>query len=67
MLLATLANSVGSATSLWLGSRVPPKTLSPRLQRWFDRFGPAVLSLATGTIHRRCPAAGHAAGCGCPN
>ena len=46
LLLATLANSAGSATSLWLGSRVPPKTLSPRLQRWFDRFGPAVLSLA---------------------
>jgi membrane protein YqaA with SNARE-associated domain len=46
LLLATLANSAGSATSLWLGYRAPHKALSPRLERWFTRFGPAVLVLS---------------------
>jgi membrane protein YqaA with SNARE-associated domain len=41
-----LANTAGSATSLWLGYRAPRKELSPRLERWFARFGPAVLLLS---------------------
>ena len=46
LLLATVANTAGSATSLWLGYRAPRKELSPRLERWFARFGPAVLVLS---------------------
>lgn len=46
LLAATLANAVGSASSLWLGRLAPKKELSPRLSRWFDRFGPATLLLA---------------------
>jgi membrane protein YqaA with SNARE-associated domain len=46
LLVATVANSAGSATSIWLGRRVPKKELSPRLARWFERFGPATLLLS---------------------
>ncbi|MCW3480907.1 DedA family protein [Neisseriaceae bacterium JH1-16] len=46
LLVATVANSAGSATSVWLGRRVPKKELSPRLARWFERFGPATLLLS---------------------
>jgi membrane protein YqaA with SNARE-associated domain len=46
LLLATLANSAGSITSLWLGRRAPRKELSPRLEGWFARYGPAVLLLS---------------------
>ncbi|MDN0074399.1 DedA family protein [Crenobacter sp. SG2303] len=44
--VATVANSAGSATSVWLGRRVPAKELSPRVARWFGRFGPATLLLS---------------------
>lgn len=46
LLVATLANSVGSMTSLWLGRRVPPKPLPARAAAWFGRFGPAALLLS---------------------
>ncbi|RMC94239.1 DedA family protein [Aquitalea palustris] len=46
LLLATVANSAGSATSLWLGRVAPKKEVSPRIQRWFERYGPAVLLLS---------------------
>nr|WP_239057973.1 DedA family protein [Crenobacter caeni] len=45
-LTASLANSAGSATSLWLGRRAPRKELPARAARWFARFGPAALVLA---------------------
>lgn len=45
-LTASLANSAGSATSLWLGRRAPRKELPARAARWFGRFGPAALVLA---------------------
>ncbi|MDF0605997.1 DedA family protein [Neisseriaceae bacterium TC5R-5] len=46
LLAATLANSAGSMSSLWLGRLAPPKTLSPHLERSFQRFGPALLVLS---------------------
>ncbi|EEG07163.1 YqaA family protein [Pseudogulbenkiania ferrooxidans] len=46
LLLATLANTAGSVSSLWLGRLAPRKELSPRIARWFERFGPATLLLA---------------------
>lgn len=41
--VATVANSAGSATSLYLGRLAPKKELPPRVARWFGRFGPAAL------------------------
>lgn len=46
LLAATLANAAGSVSSLWLGRLAPKKELTPRLARWFARFGPATLLLA---------------------
>lgn len=46
LLVATLANTLGSITSLWLGYCVPPKPLPARAERWFKRFGPAALWLS---------------------
>ncbi|OWY41009.1 hypothetical protein CEK28_01695 [Xenophilus sp. AP218F] len=46
LLIATVANTAGSVTSLWLGRLAPRKELSPRLARGFERFGPAVLLLS---------------------
>ena len=46
LLSATLANSAGSVSSLWLGRLAPQKALTPRLAHWFERFGPATLLLA---------------------
>lgn len=46
LLIATVANTGGSVTSLWLGRVAPRKELSPRVQGWFSRFGPAVLVLS---------------------
>jgi membrane protein YqaA with SNARE-associated domain len=46
LLVASLANTAGSATSLWLGRRAPPRPLPPRAARWFARFGPATLVLS---------------------
>ncbi|MEQ6289909.1 YqaA family protein [Vogesella sp. GCM10023246] len=46
LLVATIANTAGSLSSMWLGRRVPPKTLPPRAAAWFGRFGPAALLLS---------------------
>ena len=46
VLVASVANTAGSATSLWLGRRAPAKALPPRTARWFARFGPATLLLS---------------------
>src|SRR5574343_348978 len=46
LLVESVANTAGSATSLWLGRRAPAKALPPRTARWFARFGPAVLLLS---------------------
>ncbi|MGR2681093.1 YqaA family protein [Chromobacterium haemolyticum] len=46
LLVATVANTAGSVTSLWLGRLAPRKELPPRLAGWFQRFGPAVLILS---------------------
>ncbi|MEC5205748.1 membrane protein YqaA with SNARE-associated domain [Vogesella perlucida] len=46
LLVASVANTAGSATSLWLGRRAPAKPLPPRTARWFARFGPATLLLS---------------------
>lgn len=44
--IVSVANTLGSLTSVWLGRIAPAKPLSPRLTLWFNRFGPAVLLLA---------------------
>ena len=46
LLVATIANTAGSLSSVWLGRRVPPKELPPRAAAWFQRFGPATLLLS---------------------
>ena len=46
LLVATVANSAGSASSLWLGRRVPARPLSPRGAQCFARLGPAALALS---------------------
>lgn len=46
LLVATVANSAGSLTSFWLGSKAPARPLPPRAARWFARFGPAALWLS---------------------
>lgn len=46
LLLATVANSAGSAVNFWLGRAAPRKELPPRWQALLDRFGPAALLLA---------------------
>lgn len=46
VLVASVANTAGSATSLWLGRRAPAKALPARTARWFARFGPATLLLS---------------------
>lgn len=46
LVVASVANTAGSATSLWLGRRALAKPLPPRSARWFARFGPATLLLS---------------------
>jgi membrane protein YqaA with SNARE-associated domain len=46
VLVASAANTAGSATSLWLGRRAPTKALPARTAGWFARFGPAALFLS---------------------
>ena len=46
VLVASIANTAGSATSLWLGRRAPAKMLPARTAGWFARFGPAALLLS---------------------
>ncbi|WP_246210680.1 YqaA family protein [Vogesella oryzae] len=46
LLVATVANTAGSLSSVWLGRRVPPGTMSPRVAAWFGRFGPLTLLLS---------------------
>jgi len=46
LLVASVANTAGSATSLWLGRRAPRKEMPARTARWFARFGPATLLLS---------------------
>lgn len=46
LLVASVANTAGSATSLWLGRRAPRKEMPARTARWFGRFGPATLLLS---------------------
>ncbi|MGL6046293.1 MAG: YqaA family protein [Vogesella sp.] len=46
VLVASVANTSGSATSVWLGRRAPAKALPARTAGWFARFGPAALFLS---------------------
>ena len=46
LLLATLANSLGSASSLYLGRLAPRKVLTGRALGTLQRFGPAALLLS---------------------
>ena len=46
VMVASVANTAGGLTSLWLGRRAPRKELPARAARWFERFGPAALVLA---------------------
>ncbi|MFC3531473.1 YqaA family protein [Vogesella facilis] len=46
LLVATVANTAGSLSNVWLGRRVPPRPLPPRAAAWFARFGPAALLLS---------------------
>lgn len=46
LLVATLANTAGSLTSLMLGRMAPRKELSPRVEALFARWGSAALALA---------------------
>ncbi len=46
VLVASIANTAGSATSLWLGRRAPAKALPAHTAGWFARFGPAALLLS---------------------
>ncbi|WP_349629049.1 DedA family protein [Craterilacuibacter sp. RT1T] len=46
LLLATLANSLGSASSLYLGRLAPRKELTGRALSALQRFGPAALLLS---------------------
>jgi membrane protein YqaA with SNARE-associated domain len=43
LIVATMANSAGGATSFWLGRAAPPKRLSPRWQACLQRFGTLTL------------------------
>lgn len=45
--VATIANGLGSATSLWLGRLIPPKKMpSVKIQSLINRFGSASMLLA---------------------
>lgn len=46
LLLASLANTAGGATSVWLGRRLPRKELNGRALGWLERFGAAALLLS---------------------
>ncbi|MGL6071233.1 YqaA family protein [Craterilacuibacter sp.] len=46
LLLATVANSLGSATSLYFGRLAPKKEISGRALVWLQRFGPSALLLS---------------------
>jgi membrane protein YqaA with SNARE-associated domain len=43
LLVATLANSAGGATSFWLGRAAPPKKFSERWEARLKRYGPVSL------------------------
>ena len=43
LIVATLANSIGGATSFWLGRAAPPKQFSERWEQRLRRYGPVSL------------------------
>lgn len=46
LIVATIANSAGGATSFWLGRAAPRKEIPERWQQRLQRFGPATLVLS---------------------